>query len=95
MGRMQCRTCGTGILSRPRDEIMALSAGEGLLDRGSGDGMEGSVRFSVDSTVRSGVDGSVRTAGAPLKSALKSSTSKRPVQKTALQQSAGLREPQR
>ena len=76
------------------------SAGERLLDRGSGTGdggADGSVRFSTDSTVRGSADGSVRAAGAPLKSALKSANSRRAVQKTALQLSDGVRiqEPKR
>jgi len=69
------------------------SAGDGLLVRGSGSGAG-----DVSGSVRASVDGSVRAGGVPLKSAMKGGgSSKRPVRKTALQLSAGVRiqEPER
>ena len=72
-------------------------AGEGLLGRGSalsaGTGVdEASARgVPADGSLRASVDGSVRAGGVPLKSAMKGGGGKRPVQKTALQLSAGVR----
>ena len=71
-----------------------VSAGESLLVRGSGSGAgdaDGSVRASTDGSSRAG-------GGVPLRSAMKGGGgNKRPVQKTALQLSAGVRiqEPER
>ena len=67
--------------------------------RGSGSGggsADESGRASADGSVRASADGSVRAGGVPLRSAMKGG-GKRPVQKTALQLSAGVRiqEPER
>ena len=75
-----------------RQPPVTVSAGDGLLVRGSGSGTG-----NANGSVHASADGSVRAGGVPLKSAMKGGGSKRPVQKTALQLSAGVRiqEPER